>query len=95
MVVFFSNKADRHIITEMLLKVALSAVSETKPEKGKKIQPFSHISDCVLSLFTVYLHNNTIKKSVKISQWQSEAVNRRIDNAMATNKGADIQTNDL
>jgi hypothetical protein len=26
MVVFFTNKVDRHIITEMLLKVALSAV---------------------------------------------------------------------
>ena len=73
----------------MLLKVALSALPYTKPKKGKKIQPFStHVC-------TVCLHNKIIKKSVKISQWQSEAVNRRIENAMATHKGADIQTNDL
>ena len=51
------------------------------------MQLFSHTCDCVLSLCTVYLHNNTIKKSLKISQWQSEAVIRRMDNAMATNKG--------
>jgi hypothetical protein len=30
-----------------------------------------------------------------VFQWQSEAVIRSMDNAMATNKGTDIQTNDL
>ena len=59
------------------------------------MQLFSHTCDCVLSLCTVYLHNNTINKSVKISLWQSEAVNRSMDNVMATNKGTAIQTNDL
>ena len=59
------------------------------------MQPFFQKCHCVLNLCTVYLHNKIIKKSVKISQWQSAAVNRSMDNAMATNKGADIQTNDL